>query len=174
MAITRSIRLFVQQRANFACEYCGVSEIDTGGELTIDHFQPLSHGGTDDINNLIYSCIRCNQYKRDYWPASAANSVLWDPRSDGFDQHFLLVASGSIEPLTAKGAFTIKLLRLNRPRLIEHRRRKQQEAMRVRLLSQIRKLMQSYEHLTEQQTIAIEEQHRLLVEQAELLRILLT
>jgi hypothetical protein len=39
MTITVDIREQVRQRANFACEFCGVSEINTGGQLTIDHFQ---------------------------------------------------------------------------------------------------------------------------------------
>ncbi len=28
----------VRIRARFACEFCEVTETDTGGELTIDHF----------------------------------------------------------------------------------------------------------------------------------------
>jgi hypothetical protein len=38
MSITEAVRLQVRQRANFVCEFCGVTETDTGGELTIDHF----------------------------------------------------------------------------------------------------------------------------------------
>lgn len=63
MTVSGEIRELVRQRANFACEYCGVSEIDSGGYLTLDHFQPLSKGGTDALVNLIYACPRCNQYK---------------------------------------------------------------------------------------------------------------
>jgi hypothetical protein len=42
MMIKAVVREQVRQRANFACEFCGISEIDAGGELTIDHFQPNS------------------------------------------------------------------------------------------------------------------------------------
>ncbi len=38
------MRELVRQRAHFACEFCGVTETDVGGELTIDHFQP-----TDEV-----------------------------------------------------------------------------------------------------------------------------
>jgi len=38
MTITADIREQVRQRANFACEFCGVTETDTGGHLTVDHF----------------------------------------------------------------------------------------------------------------------------------------
>lgn len=37
----------IRQRANFRCEFCGVTETDVGGELTIDHFKPLKSGGAD-------------------------------------------------------------------------------------------------------------------------------
>ena len=40
MTIRVEIREQVRQRANFACEFCGVSESDTGNLLTVDHFQP--------------------------------------------------------------------------------------------------------------------------------------
>ena len=48
----------VRLRANFACEYCGVTETDTGGLLTVDHYQPRAHGGSDDLGNLVYCCHR--------------------------------------------------------------------------------------------------------------------
>jgi len=35
MTITNEVRAQVQQRANYACEFCGVTETDTGGELTV-------------------------------------------------------------------------------------------------------------------------------------------
>ena len=76
MTITVDIREQVRQRANFACEFCGVTEIDTGGQLTIDHFQPRTQQGSDNLENLVYCCIRCNQYKLDYWPTHANDPVL--------------------------------------------------------------------------------------------------
>jgi 5-methylcytosine-specific restriction endonuclease McrA len=66
MSLTASIREQVRQRAQCACEFCGVTEIDVGGMLTIDHFQPRTKAGSDALDNLIYACIACNQYKQDY------------------------------------------------------------------------------------------------------------
>ncbi len=63
MSIPNEIRVLVRQRANFACEFCGVTETDTGGELTIDHFQPTTKGNGDNPDNLFYCCSRCNLYK---------------------------------------------------------------------------------------------------------------
>ena len=76
MSISAEMRLLVRERANFRCEYCGVSEQDTGGELTLDHFQPQVRGGTDDPANLLYCCQHCNQYKSDYWPDDEASPML--------------------------------------------------------------------------------------------------
>ena len=58
MSLSHAARNRVRQRANYACEYCGVSEVDSGGMLTIDHFQPKSKGGTDALRNLVYCCNR--------------------------------------------------------------------------------------------------------------------
>jgi 5-methylcytosine-specific restriction endonuclease McrA len=68
MSLPADVRMLVRQRAQGACEFCGVTEADTGGELTIDHFQPRVRGGTNTPENLLYCCYRCNQYKADYWP----------------------------------------------------------------------------------------------------------
>jgi len=114
------IRQQVRRRANFACEFCGVSETDTGGELTIDHFCPQSKGGDDSLDNLLYSCVRCNQYKLDYWPDSPAEPMLWRPRHEPASLHFLELDDGALYPLTETGAFTLRRLRLNRHRV--HRR----------------------------------------------------
>ena len=40
--IADSIRVEVRQRAEFRCELCGISETDSGGELTIDHFHGMA------------------------------------------------------------------------------------------------------------------------------------
>ncbi len=60
MSITDDVRQSVRRRANFACEFCGVTETDVGGALTIDHFRPQAKGGTDDTENLLHACVRCN------------------------------------------------------------------------------------------------------------------
>lgn len=108
----------VRQRAGFTCEFCGVTETDTGGQLTVDHFQPKAKGGTDDLDNLIYCCFRCNQYKHDYWPSAPHESQLWNPRREQASQHFVELDNGHLHPVSAAGAFTIRRLRLNRPPLV--------------------------------------------------------
>lgn len=119
-----SVRIEVRKRAEFRCKFCGISETDSGGEFTIAHFHPKSKGGNDDLNNLIYCCIRCNQYKLDYWPNDPDEPVLFNPRVENFENHFIELDDGTIYPLTPAVIFTIRRLRLNRPSLIANRIRK--------------------------------------------------
>jgi hypothetical protein len=172
MAISPEVRLYVRQRARFACEYCGVSETDTGGELTIDHFHPHTKGGKDDIDNLLYCCARCNQYKADYWPETG-DPVLWNPRQDAFATHFLMFNDGKLYAMTATGEFTLKRLRLNRLPLTQHRLRKQRNIEETRLLEQYRHIVDLIEQLQQQQITLLEEQRLLLEQQRALLKLLL-
>ena len=163
----------VRQRANVACEFCGMSETDTGGQLTIDHFRPRGKGGDDSLDNLLYCCIRCNQYKLDYWPEGPDDPPLWNPRREPDSQHFLALDDGTLYPLTPTGAFTLRRLRLNRPPLVAHRLRQHQEAEVTRLLTRYRDLVGVIEQLLTQQTILMEEQQELLEEQRRLMQLLL-
>jgi hypothetical protein len=173
MSIPLDVRWVVRQRAHFACEFCGVTETDTGGELTIDHFQPHTKGGTDAPENLLYCCHRCNQYKADYWPTQSEDPPLWHPRHEPIERHLLLLADGTLYPITTIGAFTLKRLRLNRPPLVAYRLRKQGEIAEHRLLTRYRDLVVVLEQLHQQQVALLEEQQLLLEEQRRLVQLLL-
>src|SRR6476469_8331896 len=56
--ISKSIRFEVFKRDKFTCQYCGRKSPDI--VLQIDHISPVSKGGTNDLLNLITSCIDCN------------------------------------------------------------------------------------------------------------------
>jgi hypothetical protein len=118
----------VRTRYAFCCGYCGVSETDAGGELTVDHFRPVSAGGDDSDENLVYACMRCNQYKGALLPeatALAQEQRLLHPLRDDLLAHLREDEStGRLEGLTAAGRFHIAALRLNRPALIVHRQRR--------------------------------------------------
>ncbi len=167
------MRLQVRERAGFGCEYCSVSETDSAGELTIDHFQPQTKEGTDDLNNLLYCCNRCNQYKADYWPSQASDPVLWNPRQEPMNLHLLTLADGTLYPITPTGIFTLKRLRLNRPPLVAYRLQKLHRAEESRMLTHYRELVTMLERLHQQQATLLDEQRVLLEEQRELLRLLL-
>lgn len=61
MAISKKIRFEVFKRDSFKCAYCGNSPPNI--ILEIDHIQPKSKKGNDDINNLITACFDCNRGK---------------------------------------------------------------------------------------------------------------
>lgn len=49
------------KRDKFTCQYCGSKAPDA--VLEIDHIEPVSKGGSDDLMNLITSCHDCNSGK---------------------------------------------------------------------------------------------------------------
>jgi hypothetical protein len=163
----------VRRRAAFRCEYCGVSETDAGGKLTVDHYKPQSRSGSDDLDNLLYCCFRCNVYKADYWPDTPEAPVLWNPRRDTANAHFLVLANGLLAPLTLTARFSIERLRLNRPQLIAFRQRNQERSQALRLLSRYREAVASLEELSQQFAALLEEYRGFLEEQRLLLRKLL-
>ncbi len=115
----------IRQRYQRSCGYCGVTEASVGGELTVDHHQPRTAGGGDDDDNLVYACVKCNQYKGDFWPDSddvAHGRRVLHPLLDDLTAHLAEnEQTGHMQALTETGRFHIALLRLNRPQLVEHR-----------------------------------------------------
>src|SRR5262249_18721409 len=107
----------VRRRFAFRCGYCGVTEVDAGGELTVDHFHPVSAGGDDSDDNLVYACPRCNLHKSDILPVpnlSCPEQRLLHPLRDDVTRHIREnKEAGFLEPLTETGRFHIATLRLN-------------------------------------------------------------
>jgi len=163
----------IRQRANFACEYCGISEIDSGGLLTMDHFRPRTLGGGDDLDNLLYCCYRCNLYKGDYWPEQPSDTKLWNPRIEPMQLHLRPLADGSLYPITPTGELTLQRLRLNRPQLVANRLRLRAEAEKERRHVEVRNILTLLAESHRQQTAMHEAQAAMLKEQADLLKFLL-
>lgn len=173
MSVSAEARRIVRERANFCCEYCGVSEQDTGGELTIDHFQPQAKSGTDDLTNLLCCCQRCNQYKADYWPEDEAAPALWNPRQEHGRNYFVLLADGTLYPRTAVGTFTSTRLRLNRSPLVAHRLREMRRTEEVDVLTQLRDVLGTLEQLHAHHASLLDQQRQLLEAQRALITLLL-
>lgn len=57
-AISARIRFEVFKRDKFTCQYCGKEAPEV--TLHVDHIDPLSAGGSNEIFNLITSCKDCN------------------------------------------------------------------------------------------------------------------
>lgn len=127
----------LRTRYDFACGYCGVREDAVGAELTYDHFQPVSKGGTDDPANLVYACHACNEHKGDYYGGTDGDRLL-HPLHDDISAVCMVNATGLMETRTALAALFVARLNLNRAPLIARRRnalqadaieRRQQEEM---------------------------------------------
>ncbi len=171
MGVSTADRERVRERADHACEFCGVSEIDSAAELTIDHFQPRTKDGDDKLENLIYSCYRCNQHKADYWPATDQDLQLWNPRTEPASRHFIELDDGRLAPITEAGSFTLRRLRLNRHLLVAYRLRQRAYAEQKSLLRDYQALARVFDQLIGQQASQMIEQQRLLAELYELLQL---
>lgn len=57
----KKISKVVFERDNFTCRYCG----KRGGLLEVDHIDPISNGGADELYNLATACRKCNRQKKD-------------------------------------------------------------------------------------------------------------
>jgi len=60
--ISGSIRYEVLKRASFRCELCGISADEKN--IEVDHINPKSLGGKDDLSNYQALCYSCNAAKR--------------------------------------------------------------------------------------------------------------
>ena len=59
--VSKKLRFEVLKRDNFTCQYCGATS--PNAILEVDHINPVSNGGTNDISNLVTSCRDCNKGK---------------------------------------------------------------------------------------------------------------
>ncbi len=60
-SISKKVRFEVFKRDSFTCGYCG--NTPPAVVLEVDHIQPVSKNGTNDIDNLIAACFDCNRGK---------------------------------------------------------------------------------------------------------------
>lgn len=114
--ISELLRRQVAKRAQGCCEYCLLSETDTYLAFEIDHVIAEKNGGAATLENLAYSCFLCNHYKgsdlSSIDPLTGHIVPLYNPRTQQWRRHFRLNGA-IIEPLTASGRATVRLLRLN-------------------------------------------------------------
>lgn len=118
------LRRLVRERASECCEYCLLPESLTLFTHALDHVIAEKYGGATDEANLALSCGICNGYKgsdlASVDPETAQIVPLFHPRRDRWADHFRL-SGGRIEPLTATGRVTARLLRFNDPERVEER-----------------------------------------------------
>jgi len=116
--VSDKARRWVQQRAHSLCEYCHSPEYLSADRFDIDHIQPRSLGGSDDLDNLALACRRCNlrRYNFTQWidPLTQSSERLFNPRMDSWTEHFRWANAGlRIEGITPKGRATCHCLDMN-------------------------------------------------------------
>jgi HNH endonuclease len=122
--IPSALRRQVRQRARECCEYCLFPESMAWAFHTIDHIIAEKHGGTTVADNLALACIVCNARKGTDLASideqTGSIEPLFHLRRDRWSDHFQL-AHGRIEPMSATGRATVRLLRLNTPQRLQER-----------------------------------------------------
>lgn len=124
--ISLAVRRLVIERAHERCEYCQ-SRTDFATEtFAVDHIQPLSRAGTDDLVNLALACSGCNSRKYDKVeapdPISGMVVPLFNPRVHLWSDHFRWNEDYTrVLGLTDIGRATVVTLQMNRASLINIR-----------------------------------------------------
>ena len=112
------IRKRVRRRAGNRCEYYLSHQDYVNSPFQIDHFIPVSRGGSDNEDNLCLACEMCNQFK---WaridaldPQTGHRVPLFNPRREQWSDHFIWSGDGTeIVGLTEAGRATVSALQLN-------------------------------------------------------------
>ena len=103
-------------RAEGLCEYCLIHESDTHFGCEIDHVISEKHGGPTTADNLAYACLFCNRAKGSDIGSTAPDGwlvPLFHLRTERWGDHLHLDDSLRIQPCTAVGTVTVKVLGLN-------------------------------------------------------------
>ena len=117
--------LIVAERAGHFCEYCRAPEAVSNFPFEIDHFDPLSKGGSKEPENLVLSCRSCNAFKAFHQIGlikDTGSVRLFNPRRDVWDEHFQFDRMNyEVTGLTEIGSGTVNRLQLNSPAQIQAR-----------------------------------------------------
>ena len=126
--IAPALRQQVAERDNFSCAYCQSQEVVIGSQLTVDHIVPEVLGGGSELSNLCLACWACNLSKGQRIaavdPETGDLVALFHPVKQVWAEHFVWQAEGSLlQGLSASGRATVRALKLNRPLLVQARKR---------------------------------------------------
>ena len=118
-------RQFVRQRAEDRCEYCRLRQEHAPlWRHQIEHIIAIKHDGTDDLENLAWTCVRFNLSKSSN--LSGIDNVsgqvveLFNPRAQNWSDHFAYQGA-KIVGLTPTGRATVAVLNMNEPKRLELR-----------------------------------------------------
>jgi hypothetical protein len=125
LTLSQSQREFVRKRANGCCEYCRAPEDSDVLPYHADHIRPRKLHGSDEPENLCFSCNECNAHKGTnvggYDPVTDEFTMLYNPRSEDWEIHFRLEENAAISGLTAIGRTTVDVLNINEVKRVKRR-----------------------------------------------------
>jgi hypothetical protein len=104
-----------------------VQEQYSPDSFSVEHIKPIAKGGTQNLDNLAFSCQGCNNRKYTHVeaidPATQEIALLYHPRQQNWFEHFAWNEDCSvIVGLTPTGRATVEKLQLNRAGLVNLRR----------------------------------------------------
>ena len=106
----------VAGRSGHRCEYCHLPARFSTLRFVCDHIIARKHGGTDELENLAYSCPHCNSHKLDNIAGIDSSSSepvrLFNPRRDIWAEHFRW-DEARLSGITAIGRTTVQVLSVN-------------------------------------------------------------
>jgi hypothetical protein len=115
----------VRQRAGHLCEYCRLPDEFDELPFHVEHVIAKQHGGSDELENLCWSCSRCNLYKGTNIASidryTGALTALFHPRNQLWNDHFAF-RDARIMGKTAVGRITVQLLHMNDNQRLDLRR----------------------------------------------------
>jgi hypothetical protein len=125
--VPEALRQQVTARAQARCEYCRLHVDHAYFTHEIDHIYAEKHGGDTVETNLCLACADCNRHKGSDLcsldPQTGEVIALFHPLRHQWREHFRLDDDGLIEPITATGRVTERVLRFNRIELVADRSR---------------------------------------------------
>ncbi len=122
LAISKSIRSAVKQRAGARCGYCKIPDLGFAFPFHVDHIRASKHGGRSVLENLAYCCPDCNYFKGTDFGTFLENRIVlfFNPRKNEWAGHFR-VKNGVILPLSDIGEATVNMFQFNLPPRIAYR-----------------------------------------------------
>lgn len=126
--VPQDLRQLIADQARHRCGYCLTQAAVVGSPMEVEHLFPRSLGGLTVEDNLWLTCSLCNEHKGTRIagedPETGLLVRLFNPRHQSWHEHFAWIDSGTrILGKTTVGRATVKALQLNRPSLVEARRR---------------------------------------------------
>ncbi len=153
--------IYLRPDFQFRCAYCLTHEyyfLD-GEAGQIDHHRPLHPPAALGLDfshlrsvygNLYWCCSRCNLCKGNNWPTNEqyeAGIRFLDPCVEDHDAHWDTHPDGTVTAKTPVGHYSVRIIRLDRPRLNKRRAEVHQYSQkRVQIMLELEQIDLSPQH----------------------------